>query len=224
MAQLVWDAVGEKIYETGIDHGVLYHADQTGAYNTGYVWNGLVSVTESPSGAEPQPQYADNIKYINITSAEEFGGTIEAFTYPEEFGLNDGSASPAAGVYVGQQSRKPFGFSYRTLVGNDLENTDYGYKLHLVWNAQANPSEKAYSTINDSPEATTFSWEFTTTGVGVGTVGGVDYKPVSSVTIDSTKVDSDDLQALETILYGSENEEPRMPTPTEVITMFATSP
>lgn len=223
MATLEWDAVGEKVYETGVDHGVLYSPDNTGAYNDGVVWNGLVSVTESPSGAEPQPQYADNIKYINLVSTEEFGATIEAFTYPEEFGIHDGTAMPTDGVYLGQQSRRPFGLSYRTLIGNDTEGTDHGYKLHLIYGALAAPSEKAYSTINDSPEAITFSWEITTTPVAVGEIGGVTYKPTASLTIDSRVVDSTRLAALEAVLYGSSGEEARLPLPAEVITLLSTT-
>ena len=217
MAKLVWDAVGEREYETGVDHGVLYLQDLTGNYETGFVWNGLTTVTESPSGAESNPQYADNIKYVDITSAEELGGTIEAFTYPEEFGVCDGTAIPTAGVYFGQQGRRPFGFSYRTLLGNDTEGTEAGYKLHLIYGAKAAPSEKAYNTVNDSPEAITFSWEFTTTGVPVE-----GHKPVASVTIDSTQVDATQLAALEAILYGSETEEPRLPLPAEVLTLLET--
>ena len=221
MAVLEWDATGEKVYETGVDHGVLYSPDLTGAYNTGVVWNGLVTVTEAPSGAEPQPQYADNIKYINLVSAEEFGATIEAFTYPDAFGVHDGTAQPTAGLYLGQQARKPFGLSYRTLVGNDLEGTDHGYKLHLIYGALAAPSEKAYGTVNDSPEAITFSWEVTTTPVAVGTVGGVTYKPVASLTIDSRKVNAAALASLEGILYGTATEEPRLPLPAEVIALMS---
>lgn len=221
MATLEWDAVGEKVYETGVDHGVLYSPDSTGAYNSGVVWNGLVSVTESPSGAEPQPQYADNIKYINLVSAEEFGATIEAFTYPEEFAAHDGTAIAHEGVYLGQQSRKPFGLSYRTLVGNDTDGIEHGFKLHLIYGALAAPSEKAYNTINDSPEAITFSWEVTTTAVPVVTTGGTSYKPAASLTIDSRKVSADALSALMDILYGTAEEEPRLPLPGEVLDIFA---
>lgn len=221
MAILEWDAVGEKVYETGVDHGVLYSPDSTGAYNSGVVWNGLVSVTESPSGAEPQPQYADNIKYINLVSAEEFGATIEAFTYPEEFAAHDGTAIASDGVYLGQQSRKPFGLSYRTLVGNDVDGVDHGFKLHLIYGALAAPSEKAYNTINDSPEAITFSWEVTTTAVPVVTTGGTSYKPAASLTIDSRKVSAAALSELMDILYGTADEEPRLPLPGEVLDIFA---
>ena len=222
MVALTWDGTGDRIFETGVDHGVLYIPDNTGAYATGVAWNGLVTVTESPSGAEVSPQYADNIKYLNLTSAEEFGATIEAFTYPDEFGQFDGSAEANPGVYVGQQVRKSFGLVYRTRVGNDLEGTDYGYKLHLIYGAQAAPAEKAYGTINDSPEAITFSWELTTTPVAVGTIGGVDYKPTASLTIDSTKVDSAALATLEGMLFGSASTEPELPLPADVIEMFDT--
>ena len=220
MAELKWDATGERTYETGVDHGVLYQIDNAGEYVDGVVWNGLTTVTESPSGAEASPQYADNIKYLNLVSAEQFGATVEAFTYPIEFEQNDGSASPTPGVSIGQQSRKPFGLSYRTRKGNDLEGTDHGYKLHLIYNALAAPSEKAYATINDSPEAITFSWELTTTPVEVGTVGSVDYKPTASITIDSTKVDPTRLATLEDQLYGTASTEPSLPLPADVIAMM----
>lgn len=223
MAVLVWDAVGKRVYETGVDHGVLYTPDQTGAYNTGVVWNGLVSVSESPSGAEPQPQYADNMKYINLMSAEEFGATIEAFTYPDEFGVHDGTAMPAPGVFLGQQTRRPFGLSYRTLVGNDVDGLEHGYKLHLIYGALAAPSEKAYTTVNDSPEAITFSWEVTTTAVEVGVVNDVRYKPAASLTVDSREVTPAALTALEAILYGTTEESARLPLPSEVIQMMAQS-
>lgn len=221
MVALTWDGTGDRIFETGVDHGVLYIPDVTGVYATGVAWNGLVTVTESPSGAEASPQYADNIKYLNLTSAEEFGATIEAFTYPDEFGQFDGSAEPEPGVYLGQQARKSFGLAYRTRVGNDLKGTDFGYKLHLIYGAQAAPSEKAYGTINDSPEAITFSWELTTTPVAVGEIGGVTYKPTASLTIDSTKVNAASLATLEGTLFGSASTEPELPLPAEVIAMFA---
>lgn len=221
MTKLIWDKTGERLYETGVDHGVLYIPDVTGLYTTGVAWNGLTTVTESPSGAEANPLYADNMKYLNLVSAEEFGATIEAYTYPPEFGQFDGTNSPAVGLYVGQQSRKSFGFSYRTRVGNDVDGSDYGYKLHLVYNAQASPSEKAYGTINDSPDAITFSWDLTTTPV----YAGDDLKPTAQLTINSTQVDSDALAALEVILYGSATAAPRLPLPEEVIGMFtATQP
>lgn len=213
--ELTWDQVGERIYETGVDHGVLYIPNGSGVYDAGYAWNGLVSVTESPSGAEANPQYADNIKYLNLLSAEEFGATLEAFTYPDEFGQCDGTATPQPGVSLGQQGRKTFGLSYRTKVGNDLD-ADSGYKLHLIYGAQASPSEKAYTTINDSPEAITFSWEITTTPVGV-----TGYKPSASITIDSTKVDPADLAALEDLLYGTVGTDAQLPTPETVIGIFA---
>lgn len=215
MAKLQWDKVGDRVYETGVDHGVLYLPDAQGAYETGVVWNGLVSVTESPSGAEPTPQYADNMKYLNLVSAEEFGGTIEAFTYPDEFGICDGTVQAKTGVRLGQQPRRNFGLSYRTLIGNDLQATEHGYKLHLVWGALAAPSEKAYATVNDSPEAITFSWEFTTTAVEVP-----GFKPSAYMTIDSTEVEGTELQALEAILYGDETTEARLPMPEEVIELF----
>ncbi len=221
MTKLAWDLVGERLYETGVDHGVLYIPDGAGAYSDGYAWNGLVSVTESPSGAEASPQYADNIKYLNLVSAEEFGATIEAFTYPLEFGQCDGTASPEIGVYVGQQSRKTFGLAYRTRVGNDLDGTDHGYKLHLIYGALAAPSEKAYNTINDSPEALTFSWELSTTPVGVGTIGGVDYKPTASLTIDSTTADAGALAELEDLLFGTPGTDPQLPLPADVIALFS---
>ena len=215
MAELKWDQTGERLFETGVDHGVLYHPDELGVYNKGYAWNGLTAITESPSGAESNPQYADNIKYLNLVSAEEFGFTIEAFTYPEEFALSDGTAIPVSGVSVGQQTRRPFGLSYRTLVGNDLAGTDFGYKLHLVYNGLAAPTEKAFSTVNDSPEALTFSWECSTTPVEVPGL-----KPTASITIDSTKVPSDQLEALEAILYGGDAVEPRLPLPAEILEIF----
>ena len=217
MAKLAWDQVGERRYETGTDQGVLY-IPTNGVYNKGYAWNGLTAVTEAPSGAEPNAQYADNIKYLNLMSAEEFGGTIEAFTYPDEFGQCDGTAMPVSGVVIGQQSRKTFGLSYRTKVGNDVSGTDYGYKLHLVYGALAAPSEKAYATINDSPEALTFSWEFSTTPVSV-----TGMKPTAILTIDSTKVSAAGLTALENALYGTPGTDPRLPLPDEVVAMFSGS-
>lgn len=216
MAVLTWDQVGERFYETGVDHGVLY-IPTNGVYNFGVAWNGLISVTESPSGAEPSPQYADNIKYLNLLSTEEFGGTIEAFTFPDEFAQCDGTAFPKVGLAVGQQPRKTFGLSYRTKIGNDTNGQDLGYKLHLVYGALAAPSEKAYSTINDSPEAVTFSWEFTTTPVEV-----TGLKPTALLTIDSTKVAAAGLTSLEALLYGTELQEPSLPLPNAVIALFAT--
>lgn len=215
MAELTWDKVGERHYETGVDHGVLYRVGAGGDYEAGVAWNGLTTVTESPSGAEASPQYADNIKYLNLISAEEFGGTIEAFTYPEQFGECDGSVQPAPGVAVGQQGRRQFGLAYRTRKGNDTEGPDYGYKLHLLYGAQAAPSEKAYGTINDSPEAIAFSWEITTSPVAV-----TGLKPTALLTVDSTEVDAGDLAALEAILYGSPGDDPRLPLPDEVIAIM----
>lgn len=220
MTKILWDQVGEKVYETGVDHGVLYLPDNTGDYDTGFAWNGLTTVTETPSGAESNAQYADNIKYINLLSAEDFGGTIEAFTYPEEFEQCDGTAS-VNGVRMGQQGRKTFGMSYRTRIGNDVAGDSFGYKLHLVYGATASPSERAYATVNDSPEAINFSWEFTTTPVPVGTIGGTEYKPTAILSIPSTDVNPTNLAALETILYGAVGVDPRLPTPAEVIALFA---
>lgn len=218
MPALIWDQVGERLYETGVDHGVLYLPDNTGEYLDGVAWNGLTTVTESPTGAESNPQYADNIKYINLISAEEFGATIEAFTYPDEFAQCDGTALPQPGVAIGQQARRLFGLAYRSLVGNDIEGTDHGYKLHLIYGCQAAPSEKAYATINDSPEAIAFSWEVTTSPVAVE-----GYKPTALLTIDSTQVDADALADLETILYGDEGTDARLPLPDEVLGLFVGS-
>jgi hypothetical protein len=215
MAQLRWDQTGERVFETGVDHGVLYIPDINGVYNEGVAWNGLVTVTESPSGAESNKQYADNQVYLNLISAEEFGATVEAFTYPDEFAQCDGSATPNPGVSVGQQSRKPFGLVYRTRVGNDVQGTDAGYKLHLIYGATAAPSERAYGTINDSPEAITFSWDLTTSPVQV-----TGLKPTASLTVDSTKVDADALSNLEDALFGTAGEDPRLPTPDEVLALF----
>lgn len=214
MAPLEWDLVGERLYETGVDRGVLYLPDANGDYIEGHAWNGLTTVTESPSGAESTPTYADNIKYLNLVSAEEFGATIEAYTYPDEFGQCDGTEQPEPGIYLGQQGRRSFGLAYRTRLGNDLDGTDHGYKLHLVYGALAAPSEKAYATINDSPEAITFSWEITTVPVAV-----TGYKPTALLTIDSTKVDPTALADLEDILYGTVGDDPRLPLPDEVITL-----
>lgn len=215
MSKLVWDAEGQKTYETGVDHGVLYVKGASG-YGKGVAWNGLSSVSESPSGAEATAVYADNIKYLNLISAEEFGATIEAYTYPDEFMECDGSATAATGVYIGQQNRKQFGFVYRTRFGNDTEGTEHGYKLHLIYNAQAAPSERQYSTINDSPEAITFSWTVTTTPTNV-----TGHKPTACLTIDSTKVDATKLGTLEDRLFGTENQDAELPSPDEVIKIFA---
>ena len=219
MAELKWDAAGERLYETGVDRGVLYIPNALGVYTSGYAWNGLTSISESPSGAEANPQYADNIKYLNLISAEEFGATIEAFTYPEKFSQCDGTAV-VGGVQLAQQSRKSFGLSYRSLIGNDLVGTDFGYKIHLIYGCDAAPSEKSRSTVNDSPEAATFSWEITTNPVAVpGTNAdtGKPYRPTAHVTIDSTMVSASALEELEEILYGSASSEPRLPSPEEVI-------
>lgn len=218
MPKLVWDKTGERLYETGVKNGVLYPIQSDGTYSIGVVWNGLITVTESPSGAEATPLYADDIKYVNMMSAEEFGATVEAYTYPEEFAVCDGSASIADGVFIGQQPRKMFGLSYRTIIGNDVDLNDYGYKLHLIYGAIAAPSEKAYASINDSPEAITFSWEITTTPVKVN-----GFKPTSCITIDSTKVDKGKLAALEEILYGKDSGDSvvaRLPMPDEVTTLM----
>lgn len=220
MSKLVWDATGEKTYESGVDHAVLYLFNTVSSkYDDAEAWNGITGITESPSGAEPNPQYADNIKYLNLISAEDFGGTIEAFTYPDKFGLCDGSAELAKGVYIGQQERRVFGLSYRTKVGNDTAGQDYGYKLHLVYGCQASVSERAYSTINDSPEANTFSWEFTTTPVNVE-----GHRPTAILTIDSTKLDENGktkLADLEDKLYGTDSDEAYLPMPDEVAQIFA---
>jgi hypothetical protein len=223
MTKLQWDQVGQRRYETGVDHGVLYLANDEGAYVSGYAWNGLTTVTESPSGADANKQYADNGVYLNLVAAEEFGGTIEAFTYPNEWSQCDGSAITSAGVTVGQQPRRPFGLSYRTLIGNDLQGTAYGYKLHLVYSALAAPSEAAYGTINDSPEAIAFSWEFSTTPVDPDTDGpdGKPLKPTSRLTIDSTQVDEDSLAALEQLLYGTSSTTASLPSPKDVLALFA---
>lgn len=216
MARLVWDQTGERLYETGVKMGVLYPISEAGKYDKGVAWNGLTAVSESPSGAEPTALYADDIKYLNLMSNEEFGGSIEAYTYPEEFEQCDGSASIAKGVKIGQQSRKTFGLCYRTTLGNDVDSNDYGYKLHLIYGALASPSEKAYNTINDSPEAITFSWEFSTTPVNVE-----GHKPTACITIDSTQCDPDKLQALEDVLYGKDDIEARLPLPDEIATLMA---
>lgn len=215
MSKIVWDKTGERFYETGVDRGVLYVQDDQGNYPNGVAWNGLIGVTESPTGAEATPIYADNIKYLNLMSVEEFEASIEAYTYPEEFEECNGSAELAPGVTLGQQPRKTFGLCYRTKLGNDLEGDDYGYKLHLIYGAKAAPTEKGYETINDSPDAITFSWDITTTPVPV-----TGFKPTSTLVIDSTKVTPEKLVALEEILYGSEEEDARLPLPDEVLTII----
>ena len=217
MSKLVWDQTGERYYETGVKQGVLYPMQEGGTYNKGVAWNGLTAVTESPSGAESNPLYADDIKYLNLLSTEEFGCTIEAYTYPDEFAECDGSASIATGVTIGQQKRKTFGLCYRTVLGNDVDNNDHGYKLHLVYGCLAAPSEKAYATVNDSPEAVTFSWEVTTTPVSVK-----GFKPTACITIDSTKATAEKLSALEDILYGADTTEARLPLPDEIATLMKT--
>lgn len=215
MAKLVWDQTGERLYETGVKNCVLY-IPTDGVYSKGVAWNGITAINESPSGAEPNPLYADDIKYLNLMSTEEFGASIEAYTYPDEFAQCDGSASIAKGVSIGQQTRKTFGLCYRTTLGNDTEGNDYGYKLHFIYGALASPSEKAYATINDSPEAITFSWEISTTPVEV-----TGYKPTASLTIDSTAANPTKLAALEDILYGTQEAEARLPLPNEIATLMA---
>lgn len=217
MSKIVWDAIGEHTFETGVRNGVLYLKNVEGVYDTGVAWNGLTSVSESPEGAEATDLYADDIKYLTLMSAENFKATIEAYTYPVEFEECDGSATIANGVVIGQQSRKPFGLCYRTAIGNDTDGNEHGYKLHIVYGCQASPSEKQYSTINDSPEAITFSWEVNTTPVNV-----TGKKPTATLIIDSTKADKAKLTALEAILYGSESTEPRLPLPDEIATLMTT--
>lgn len=212
MAVLTWDGTGERLFETGIDHGVVYPMDGTGAYPIGYAWNGLISVTESPSGAEPSPLYADNIKYLTLMSVEEFAATIEAYTYPPEFGLLDGSVAAATGVLIGQQPRGKFGLVYRTRMGDDIDGDAAGYKLHLLYGLMAAPSEKAYSTVNDSPEAITFSWEVSSTPAAV-----TGQQPTSLITIDSTLASSVELAALELLLFGDVATDPQLPDPDTVI-------
>ena len=213
MPKLIWDKVGERVFETGVSKGVLYPQGTDGKYTNGVAWNGLTAVTESPSGAEATPLYADNIKYLNLMSAEEFGATVEAYTYPDEFAACNGEASLVEGVSIGQQKRTPFGMSYQTKIGNDV-NSDAGYKIHIIYGALAAPSEKAYNTVNDSPEAITFSWELTTTPVEV-----TGFKPTASLVIDSTKVEATKLKALEEALYGTDSEEAKLLLPDEVLTL-----
>lgn len=218
MSKLKWDATGEKKFEAGVDHAVLYPLSDAGEYTPGVAWNGITQVSETPEGAEPQNQYADNIKYLSLMSAEELNGTIEAYTYPDEWNLCDGNSELIDGVIIGQQARKAFGLSYRTKLGNDVEGQDHGYKLHLLYGAKASPSERTYETINDSPEPITFSWEYTTTPVNV-----TGHQPTALLTIDSTKVDSDKLAALEEILYGSDDAtdgNPRLPLPDEILALL----
>ena len=218
MAKLVWDEVGKRFYETGVSNGVLYPQNASGQYPKGVAWNGLTSISENPSGAEATPLYADNIKYLNLMSTEEFGATVEAYTYPDEFAKCDGSAQVATGVSIGQQPRQAFGLCYRTILGNDVQNNDYGYKIHIIYGCIASPSEKSYSTINDSPEANTFSWEITTTPVAVA-----GFKPTATIVVDSTKVETSKLKSLEDILYGTESDEARLPLPAEIVTLIGAS-
>ena len=216
MSAIVWDATGERLFETGVDHGVLYPFNTTTkVYETGVAWNGLTGVTESPDGAEPNDLYADNIKYATLRSAETFGGTIEAYTYPDEFGECDGSASPITGVYLGQQSRKPFGFCYRTKVGSDADVEASNYKIHVWYGCSASPSERAYETVNDSPDAITFSWEITTTPVNA-----TGYKPLATITIDAWKLSTSARTALENKLYGSQSTEPTLPDPDTLLALI----
>lgn len=214
MSRLVWDETGKKTYETGVNQGVLYIQNAEGKYPKGVAWNGLTGVTESPSGAEATAIYADNIKYLNLVSAEEFGATVEAYTYPDEFAECNGEAEIATGITVGQQARKMFGMCYKTVVGNDTEGEAHGYKLHIIYGCTAAPSEKAYQTINDSPEAITFSWEVKTTPVNV-----TGKKPTATLIIDSTKVEASKMKALEDLLYGTESKEASLPTPDEVVAL-----
>ena len=218
MSKLVWDQTGDRYYETGVKNGVLYVQGEGGTYQNGIAWNGLTAVTESPSGAEPTTLYADDMKYLTLMSTEEFGATIEAYTYPVEFNQCNGEAEIATGVIVGQQDRKSFGLCYRTTIGNDIDGNAHGYKLHIIYGAKAAPSEKAYTAINDSPEAITFSWDLTTTPINVE-----GFKPTANITIDSTKADASKLTALEAILYGSESEDARLPLPGEIITLMKTT-
>ena len=216
MAKLLWDETGKRIYETGVDHCVLYTEDQSGAlYKKATPWSGITSVSENPSGADAEALFADNMKYLNLMAAEDFGATIEAYTYPDEFAICDGTAEIETGIFIGQQTRKTFGLAYRTLLGNDVKNTEYGYKLHLIYGATASPSEKSYNTVNDSPEAITFSWEITTTAV---TVTG--HKPTACLTIDSTKVAAAALKKIEDALFGTETNEAYLPTPDEIVALI----
>ena len=224
MARIKWDQTGERLYETGVDRGVLYPFDSsTKEYSDGVAWNGLTAVTSAPSGAEATPLYADNIKYLNLVSAEEYGGTIEAYTYPEEFATVDGSVVQN-GAVIGQQPRQTFGFVWRTRVGNDTEGADHGYKIHIVWGALAAPSEKAYATINDTPEAITFSWTFTTTPVAFEDEANSDLKPTSYISVDSTQVTEAAMTAIENLLYGDDTNPAALPSPDEVLAALATTP
>lgn len=215
MSKLVWDQTGERLYETGVKNGVLYPTDANGAYSKGVAWNGLTSISENPSGADSNPIYADDIKYLDLRSKEEFGATIEAYTYPDEFAICDGSAELTEGVMIGQQTRKPFGLCYRTAIGNDVDYDDHGYKLHIIYGATASPSSRQYQSINDNPEAITFSWEITTTPVNVE-----GKKPTATLVIDSTKVSKAAMTALENVLYGTESTEPSLPLPDRVVAIL----
>lgn len=218
MTKLTWDQNGSRVYETGTDHGVLYLQDNDGALQTGVAWNGLTKVSEAPEGAEETALYADNVKYLSLYSAENFKGTIEAYTYPDEFAVADGSAEIAKGVVIGQQTRRPFGLVYRTIKGNDIKENDYGYKIHIIYNAKVSPSSRDFETVNDTPGAITFSWAFTTTPVQVE-----GFKPTATFVVDSTAVDPTKLKALEDMLFGTEEVEPKMPTPEELISMIKPS-
>lgn len=215
MTKLQWDEVGKRFYETGVDRGVLYIPNEQGKYTKGVAWNGLTAVNQQPEGGEDNPQYADNIEYLNLTSAEKFKATIEAYTYPVEFEECDGTRAVAKGVIIGQQTRKPFGFSYRTLIGNDTQGTDHGYKIHLIYGAKAAPTEKSYSTVNDSPEAITFSWSVSASAVPVP-----GFKPTAILTIDSRNISPEGLEAIEAALYGAENKEPNLPLPADIFKML----
>lgn len=217
MSKIVWDEIGSRYFETGVKKGVLYPM-ANGTYGSGVAWNGLTAVNENPSGAEATALYADNIKYLNLLSNEDFKATVEAYTYPDEFAACDGSAEIAAGVRIGQQKRTGFGLSYVTLLGNDTDGSDYGYKIHLVYGAMAAPTDRSYSTVNESPEAITLSWEISTTPVEVP-----GFKPTATITIDSTKVKASELSALEDIMYGTASEQPRLPLPAELMTIFSSS-
>lgn len=230
--RLIWDKAGERFYETGVDHGVVYPMQTGGTFSKGVPWNGLSAVTESPSGAEDSPVYADNIKYLNLMSVEEFGATVEAYTYPPEFAECDGSVEIVPGMFAGQQNRKMFGMAYRTILGNDVDNNDYGYKLHVIYNALAAPSEKGYSSVNDSPEPIAFSWELTTTPVAIDTViDGKKLKPTACLTFDSTKFDKAFMAKLEDILFGknptteggTDGTEARLPFPDEILKLYKES-
>jgi len=218
MSKLIWDKTGERLYETGISNGVIYVRDSKGKYGTGVAWNGLTAVNENPSGAEATALYADNIKYLNLISNEEFGATIEAYTYPDEFKLCNGETELATGFYIGQQKRSTFGMVYKSLIGNDTDGTDYGYKLHFVYGATVAPSQNNHATVNESPEANTFSWELSTTPVEMN-----GYKPVAHCYVDSTKVDATKLATLEAKIFGDDSTEPSLPLPDEIATILGTT-